>query len=121
MVRPVVPALQAIDTISCGGSAQEVADKRVVELAGDVALEAADDLGLGLAFGGAALDVGAGALAVAQPTDGDHVQGAVGVAITAVVEAMPVAATAGDRDRAGGAQWPRRRPRCEAGRCSGRR
>jgi hypothetical protein len=70
MVRPVVPAPHAIDTIAAGRA-------RV------------------------------GGPAVAQPTDGDHVQGAVGVAITAVVDAMPVAATAGDRERAGGAQGRR--------------
>jgi hypothetical protein len=76
----------------------------VVGLAGDVALEAADDLGLGLALGDAALGVGAAALAVAQADDGDHVQGAVGVSVAVGVESMTVAAAAGDRDRAGAAE-----------------
>jgi hypothetical protein len=49
-----------------GGTAQEAGDEDVIELAGDAALEAADDLGLGLAFGGAALGVGAGAVAVGE-------------------------------------------------------
>jgi hypothetical protein len=40
-------------------------DQLVVELAGDVALEAADDLRLAEAFGGAAGDVVAGRLVVA--------------------------------------------------------
>ena len=48
------------------GGGQEVGGEGVVELACDVALEAADDLGLGLALGGAALGVGAGAFAVAR-------------------------------------------------------
>jgi len=88
-VRPIVPAPQVLETIGWGRwrlvAGLQVADEGVVRLAGDVALEAADDLGLGLAFGGAALGVGAGALAVAQPADGDHVQRAVGVAVAAVV------------------------------------
>jgi hypothetical protein len=48
-----------------------------VELAGDVALEAAADLAWGLAFGGAAVDVGAGSGAVADPGQGDGVDDAV--------------------------------------------
>jgi hypothetical protein len=65
IVRPAVAAPRATDAINrsgvcaCRGSAQQVADKHVVELAGDLALEAADDLGLGPAFGGAPLGVGA--------------------------------------------------------------
>ena len=51
-----------------------------------------------------ALRVGAGALAVAQSADGDHVQGAVGVAVAAVVEAVAVASAGGDGDRAGAAE-----------------
>src|SRR5687768_15978844 len=82
----------------------EVGAERVVGLAGDVALEAADDLLLGLALGDAPLGVGACAGAVAQAADGDHVQGAVGVAVAAVVEAVAVAAAGGDRDRAGAAE-----------------
>ncbi len=38
---------------SAAGGRQQVGDEGVVDLAGDVALEAADDLGLGFAFGGA--------------------------------------------------------------------
>ena len=61
----------------------------VVGLAGDVAFEAAEDFAsveaVGFAFGG----VGAGAWVVSEAADGDHVQGAVGLAVAAVVE--PVA------------------------------
>ena len=66
----------------------EVGAEGVVDLAGDVAFEAADDFALGLAFGGAAFDVGAGAFAVAHSGDGDQVQSAVGLAVAAVVEAV---------------------------------
>src|SRR5688572_7983039 len=83
------------------GKVGEVCRERAVDLAGDVALEAADDLGLGLALGGAALCVCSGALAVAQAADGDHVQRAVGVAVAAVVEAVTVGASGGCRDWAG--------------------
>src|SRR5665213_2848775 len=66
----------------------EVRTEGVVDLAGEVALEAAHDFALGLAFGGSAFDVSAGSLAVAQATDGDEVKRPVGLAIAAVVEAM---------------------------------
>src|SRR4029450_6454274 len=46
-----------------------------VDLSGDVALEAADDLAFAEAFGGASLDVGAGGLVVADADDGDDVEG----------------------------------------------
>src|SRR3954451_7145069 len=82
----------------------EVSAEGVVGLAGDVALEAADDLLVGLALGNPALRVGARALAVTQAADGDHVQRAVGVAVAAVVETVAVAAAGGDRDRAGAAE-----------------
>src|SRR3954451_2688515 len=59
-----------------GAQVGQVGGEGVEELACDVALEAADDLALGLAVGEASLGVGAGALAVAQAADGDHVQGA---------------------------------------------
>src|SRR3712207_4153480 len=73
----------------------EVGLECVVGLAGDVALQAADDFAFGLAFFGASGGVGLGARAVAQATDGDHVQGAVGVAGAAVVEAVVGGASGG--------------------------
>ena len=79
-----------------------------MDLAGDVALEAADDLLLGLALAGAALDVGAGLRAVAQTADRDHVQGSVGLAIAPVVEAVAATLPRGDRDRAGAAKRGKR-------------
>jgi hypothetical protein len=84
--------------------AGEVGGQRVVGLARDVALETADDLGLGLAFGCSALGVGARAGAVAQAADGDQVQRAVGVAVAAVVETVAGGLARGRRDRTGAAQ-----------------
>ena len=75
-----------------------------VDLAGDVALEAAEDLALGLAFGRAALRVGACALAVAQTADSDQVQGPVGLAVAAVVEAVAGGLAGGRGDWAGAAE-----------------
>src|SRR6266581_274551 len=76
--------------VSCwrdeGVEVGEVGAEGVVELAGDVALEAADDLGFGQALGGAPVGVGAGASAVAEPADGDQVECAVGLAVAAAVE-----------------------------------
>ena len=55
-----------------------------VDLACDVAFEAADDLAAGFAVGASALGVVDGALVDAQPGDGDAPQGVVGVAVEAV-------------------------------------
>src|SRR6266852_3082645 len=60
-----------------------------VDLAGDVALEAADDLGLGLPFRGAPLGVGARRGMRAQAGEYDPPQGVIGLAVAAGVE--PVA------------------------------
>src|ERR1700689_4446861 len=57
-----------------GGQAQ-----LAVDLAGDVALEAGDDLRLGLPFGRAALGVGAGGRVGTQPGEHDPPQGVVGL------------------------------------------
>ena len=58
---------------SVGGGVREGG----VDVAGDVTLEATDDLALGAAFGEAAGDVFAGALVGAHAADADHVDGAV--------------------------------------------
>src|SRR6516164_8456521 len=67
----------------------------VVELAGDVALKAADDFGLGQSFGGATVGVGAGASAVAESADGDQVECAVGLTVAAAVEPVSARASGG--------------------------
>ena len=70
-----------------------------VGLPGDVALEAAADFGIGLAFCAAPGDVGPGSLACAPASQEDVVQGAVEVAVAAAVEPVTddAAATGGDR------------------------
>src|SRR5277367_2027315 len=60
----------------------------VADLAGDVALQAADDLFLGQSFVGAPGDVGAGGGVVAHPGDDDPPQGVVGLAVAAGIEAV---------------------------------
>jgi hypothetical protein len=82
----------------------EVGVQGVIGLACDVALQAADDLALGFALTGASGGVGLGAGAVAQATDGDRVQGAVGVAVTAIVQPVARGASGGRGDRAGAAE-----------------
>ena len=59
-----------------------------VDLACDVAFEAADDLAAGFAVGASALGVVDGALVDAQQGDGDAPQGVVGLAVVAAVEAV---------------------------------
>jgi len=60
-----------------------------VDLTGDVPLQAADDLGLGLSFFSAAFDVGAGGGVGAHAGEHDPPQGMVGLPVAAGVE--PVA------------------------------
>jgi hypothetical protein len=68
-----------------------------VDLAGDVALEAADDLAFAEAFDGSSLQAVTGELVVAHADDGHDVEGAVGGSIAAAAEAVPAvdAAAAG--------------------------
>src|SRR5450631_3819183 len=82
----------------------EVGAEGVEDLARDVALEAAHDFALGLAFGGATYDVCAGALAVAQPADSNEVKRPVGLAVTPVVEAVAGRFAGGGGNRTGAAE-----------------
>ena len=66
-----------------GTSIRSHCDEHRVELAGDVALEAADDLAFGESFVGPAFYVGAGGFVVSQSHDGDDVEGAVGLSVAA--------------------------------------
>src|SRR5699024_9237433 len=59
-----------------------------VDLACDVALEAADDVLLGLAGLGASFDVGAGRWVVTQAAHDDAVEGGVGSSVPAAVQAV---------------------------------
>ena len=68
----------------------EVVSEIVVDLAGYEAFEAAQDVLLRQAFGESAGGVVTSSLVVAQTTDSDQVQGAVGLAIPAAVQAHPV-------------------------------
>jgi hypothetical protein len=72
-----------------------------VELAGDVALEAAADFPGGLSLSGAPGDVGAGPRAAAHPDQRDGVDGAVQGPVPAAVEAVPDGLAAAGRERAG--------------------
>jgi len=69
-----------------------------VEMAGEVALEAAADFPVGFAFGAAALGVGDGGRVAAHLVDGDDVDGAVELAVAEAVEAMAVGPAGGHRD-----------------------
>src|SRR4051794_3936144 len=71
------------------------------ELAGDVGLEAAEDLAVGLAFGAAAVGVGLGGGVEAQAAAGDGVQGAVEAPVAAAVEPVPDGAPAAGGQRTG--------------------
>ena len=85
-------------------SAAVEGDEDVVDLAGDVAFQASDDLGFGESFLGAALGVGAASWVVAEPVEHDDVEGVVGVAVAASVESVSVGAAAAGRDRRDAAQ-----------------
>src|SRR6266496_4406527 len=96
------------DRLLCGRCREvevgEVGTEGVVELAGDVALEAADDLGFAQALGGAAVGVGAGASTVAEPADGDQVERSVGLAVAAAAEPVSARASGGGGDWTGSAE-----------------
>ena len=68
-------------------------------LSGDVALQATDDFLLAHPFGSAAAHVSLGSFIVAQPDDDNTVEGRVGLAVTAAVEAMAVGFTRGGGNR----------------------
>src|SRR5687767_7920054 len=63
-------------------------DQHAVNLPGNVALEAADDLSLALAFRGTPCDVLLGATISSHPSQTDHVQRSVGVPVATSVEAV---------------------------------
>jgi hypothetical protein len=64
-------------------------DQHAVDLPGDVALEAANDLSLALALLCAPCYVLLGATISAHPSQTDHVQRTVGLAVATAVETMP--------------------------------
>lgn len=83
--------------MECG----EVGLDGVIDLAGDVSLQAADDVLFGESFGGSAGEVGPGGGAPAHAHNSDHVQGVVGGPVTGGVEAMAVGFAAAGRDGVG--------------------
>jgi hypothetical protein len=76
----------------------------LVDLAGDVALGAADGFAPGFAFGDAAGEVVAGAGVPAQPGQSDAVERGVGLAVAAAVQAVTVGLARGCLLRADAAQ-----------------
>ena len=75
-----------------------------IDLAGNVTLQAADDLGLGFSFCGAAFDISARGRVGAHAGEHDPPQGVVGLAVAAGVEPVADGLARGCRDRGGGAQ-----------------
>jgi len=67
----------------------------VVDLAGDVALQAAHDVELGQALSGPPLDIGFGRWVAVHPDQRDPPQGMVSPAIAAAIEPVAVGATRG--------------------------
>ena len=84
---------------SYGSSSGRLGGQDAVELSSDVALQTADDLGLGLAFLGASLDVGAGRPVPGHPPDRDQVQRPVRLSVAAPVQPVPGDLARGGRDR----------------------
>src|SRR4029453_16177151 len=76
------------DRCSSGLSTADRGGDVSVDLARDVALETADDLPFGLAFGRAACQIAPGPLIARQPRHGDRPQGVVGLSVAAAVEAV---------------------------------
>src|SRR5665647_968288 len=78
--------------------------ERGVDLAGDVAFEAAHDLAFALALAGAAVNVGPGRLVVAHADEDDAVECGVGLAVAAPVGPVAVCLARGGVDRGGAAE-----------------
>ena len=74
------------------------------DLAGDVALEAADDLGLALSLCGAAPDVVERGLVPPHADDDHAVKGSIRLSVASSVEAVAVGFAAGGWYRAGAAE-----------------
>src|SRR6266545_1508870 len=72
--------------------------------AGDVAFEAADGLALGLAFGEASLDIGAGVRVPTQPGQDDAVESSIRLTVAASVEPAAFGLAGGGVDGADAAQ-----------------
>jgi len=72
-----------------------------VELAGDIALDAAADFPAGLSLGGAPGNVGPRARATAHPDQRDGMDGPVEGPVPAAVEPVPDGLAAAGRERAG--------------------
>src|SRR4030095_17079843 len=82
------PARSGEGRCSSGLSTADRGGDVSVDLARDVALETADDLPFGLAFGRAACQIAPGPLIARQPRHGDRPQGVVGLSVAAAVEAV---------------------------------
>ena len=83
----------------CWGVGEEL-----VDFAGDVAFEAAEDLSAGLALRGAPGGVGLGALVAAEADHGDAPEGVVGLAVAASVQPVAHGAPRGGFDGGGAAE-----------------
>ena len=77
----------------------------VVDLAGDVALQAAHDVQLGEALFGPPLHISPGRWVAAHADQGDAPQGVVGPAVTAAIQPVAVGAARGRRDGAVPHRW----------------
>ena len=78
----------------------------LVDLAGDVALETAQDVQLGQALFGPPINIGPGRCVAVHTDQGDAPQGVVGAAVAAPVEPVAVGAARGGGDGGGAAQVP---------------
>ena len=106
--QPAIADVVAAETVP-GAEAQD--DAALTEFARmhtstvfHVALDAADGFAAGPALGGASVEVVAGALVAACAGQGDVVEGGVGAAVTAAVEAASAGLAGGRLDRADAAQ-----------------
>ena len=88
----VLVSFDAIYFGQAGGGGGRWAGEVGVDLAGDVVLQAAQDVELGQALFGAARTLGPGGWVVVPADQGDAPQGVVGAAVPGPVESVAVAA-----------------------------
>ena len=92
-----IPALRCFYVLSSADRQRLRGCQGAEEFAADVALEAADDLSSGAAFGGASGEVVAGAGVVAEPIGCCGVERSVELAVAAAVEAVALGVARGCR------------------------
>src|SRR5438270_5526632 len=101
-------SLCSIKVVSRGTARSKVGPESVIDLASDVALQAAHNFALGTSFERTPCSVGSRTCAISKAWDGDHVQSRVCGSIAVRIQTVASGLSGGRRNRIGGAQMRER-------------